>query len=231
MIYIAFEGVDNTGKTTLINKIKPLLNKIIKEYDLGKITYIVEKELDFEADVIKDLPRKEVEIMKAIRYHQQRTQLHKDIDLDIEISDRSILSTLAYQGEYVPFHVLEDVLSPDFDYPDFVVFMSESGMGIADPRLNIQHRYRNILNEYKIPYVEFNKDDDDVETKILTEILSFIIKRKAKSLSETLIKTHDMPVFRIDLGEVNTDNQKEFIKELKKMINNCDFFGKDFYEF
>lgn len=44
-MYIAIEGVDEVGKTTIIKKIKPILNRFVKENGLPEISYIAETEI------------------------------------------------------------------------------------------------------------------------------------------------------------------------------------------
>ena len=100
-MYIVFEGVDNTGKTTQI----PLVTEQLKQHYQDNITITTIKEPE-----LKHLEDPHDDVEKTLRYALQRRIIHNQINQfhlspfnpNIILSDRSYYSNLAYQSSVTP---------------------------------------------------------------------------------------------------------------------------------
>ena len=141
--YLAFEGIDGSGKSSLIKRLSELLsnqqidNKIVREPGGTKVGEGVRELLlshDYEVD----------ELTEALLFCSQRSQLiaeviKPEVNKGIKIlSDRSAYSSVAYQGVgrglgYETIYQLNDIAVNSF-WPEKVVLLD------IDPKISLSRQ-------------------------------------------------------------------------------------------
>jgi len=141
--YLAFEGIDGSGKSSLIKRLSELLsnqqvdNKIVREPGGTKVGEGVRELLlshDYEVDALTE----------ALLFCSQRSQLiaeviKPEVNKGIKIlSDRSAYSSVAYQGVgrglgYETIYQLNDIAVNSF-WPEKVVLLD------IDPKISLSRQ-------------------------------------------------------------------------------------------
>ena len=141
--YLAFEGIDGSGKSSLIKRLSELLsnqqidNKIVREPGGTKVGEGVRELLlshDYEVDALTE----------ALLFCSQRSQLiaeviKPEVNQGIKIlSDRSAYSSVAYQGVgrglgYETIYQLNDIAVNSF-WPEKVVLLD------IDPKISLSRQ-------------------------------------------------------------------------------------------
>ena len=141
--YLAFEGIDGSGKSSLIKRLSALLsnqqidNKIVREPGGTKVGEGVRELLlshDYEVDALTE----------ALLFCSQRSQLiaeviKPEVNKGIKIlSDRSAYSSVAYQGVgrglgYETIYQLNDIAVNSF-WPEKVVLLD------IDPKISLSRQ-------------------------------------------------------------------------------------------
>ena len=141
--YLAFEGIDGSGKSSLIRRLSELLsnqqidNKIVREPGGTKVGEGVRELLlshDYEVDALTE----------ALLFCSQRSQLiaeviKPEVNKGIKIlSDRSAYSSVAYQGVgrglgYETIYQLNDIAVNSF-WPEKVVLLD------IDPKISLSRQ-------------------------------------------------------------------------------------------
>lgn len=146
-MYIIFEGVDNTGKSTQIKLVKERLDIIFKDkgYDIPVIP-IAEPELE---DVVDENDSVEL----VLRFALQRRLLHNkypphyflESNQTIILSDRSWYSSLSYQNEVnneLDSHYIETVNS-FVSKPALIFYFDKKTY--EDSLSDVKKKYLNVL--------------------------------------------------------------------------------------
>lgn len=169
-MYVVFEGIDGAGKTTQIPLVQQYLTqwKSDKFLDKLRIKKLVEKEIKPSANSAH--PNKEL----VLKYALQRIPIQDIIDknpYNILISDRSYISSMAYQGLGEHHWWIKEVNS-FMAIPDMIVFFESIP---KTPYLElVQDNYMHILDYYNYnyitvkPYMEtIHQTTDTISRKIM----------------------------------------------------------------
>lgn len=140
-MYIVFEGVDNTGKSTQIELVSERISLILKRKGLDvPVLKIAEEEIDKNTVHNPDDGGE-----MALRYALQRRILLKDYSDElcynnpsILLSDRSYYSSMAYQGEWVK-QLNEFVPKPN------LIFFFDRGEPEDEGLKYVYNNYFNVL--------------------------------------------------------------------------------------
>ena len=181
--YLAFEGIDGSGKSSLIKRLSKVLsnqqveNKIVREPGGTKVGEGVRELLlshDYEVDALTE----------ALLFCSQRSQLiaeviKPEVNRGIKIlSDRSAYSSVAYQGVgrglgYETIYQLNDIAVNSF-WPEKVVLLdidpkiSLSRQKVAD-RIGsdkvdffnkVREGYLRLADEFKNNFLIINAEED-----------------------------------------------------------------------
>jgi dTMP kinase len=181
--YLAFEGIDGSGKSSLIKRLSKVLsnqqveNKIVREPGGTKVGEGVRELLlshDYEVDALTE----------ALLFCSQRSQLiaeviKPEVNKGIKIlSDRSAYSSVAYQGVgrglgYETIYQLNDIAVNSF-WPERVVLLdidpkiSLSRQKVAD-RIGsdkvdffnkVREGYLRLADEFKNNFLIINAEED-----------------------------------------------------------------------
>ena len=181
--YLAFEGIDGSGKSSLIKRLSAVLsnqqieNKIVREPGGTKVGEGVRELLlshDYEVDALTE----------ALLFCSQRSQLiaeviKPEVNKGIKIlSDRSAYSSVAYQGVgrglgYETIYQLNDIAVNSF-WPEKVVLLdidpkiSLSRQKVAD-RIGsdkvdffnkVREGYLRLADEFKNNFLIINAEED-----------------------------------------------------------------------
>jgi len=181
--YLAFEGIDGSGKSSLIKRLSAVLsnqqieNKIVREPGGTKVGEGVRELLlshDYEVDALTE----------ALLFCSQRSQLiaeviKPEVNKGIKIlSDRSAYSSVAYQGVgrglgYETIYQLNDIAVNSF-WPEKVVLLdidpkiSLSRQKVAD-RIGsdkvdffnkVREGYLRLADEFENNFLIINAEDD-----------------------------------------------------------------------
>tara|TARA_Y100001970_G_C13851870_1_gene659709 strand:+ start:24 stop:635 length:612 start_codon:yes stop_codon:yes gene_type:complete len=141
--YIAFEGIDGSGKTSIIENLSDILNSQNKEH-----TIVREPGGTSVGEGIRELllshDYKVNPLAEALLFCAQRSQLIEEVVLPslnkgvIVLSDRSAYSSVAYQGEgrglgYEKIYQLNDI-SIQSNWPERVVLLD------IDPEVSLSRQ-------------------------------------------------------------------------------------------
>ena len=141
--YIAFEGIDGSGKTSIIENLSEILNSQNKEH-----TIVREPGGTSVGEGIRELllshDYKVNPLAEALLFCAQRSQLIEEVVLPsvnnglIVLSDRSAYSSVAYQGEgrglgYEKIYQLNDI-SIQSNWPERVVLLD------IDPEVSLSRQ-------------------------------------------------------------------------------------------
>ena len=186
--YIAFEGIDGSGKTSVIENLSDILNSQNKEH-----TIVREPGGTSVGEGIRELllshDYKVNPLAEALLFCAQRSQLIEEVVLPslnnglVVLSDRSAYSSVAYQGEgrglgYEKIYQLNDI-SIQSNWPERVVLLdidpevSLSRQQVAD-RIGsdkveffqkIRHGYLKLAKEFENDFLVLNAEHN-VEVNI-----------------------------------------------------------------
>ena len=141
--YIAFEGIDGSGKTSIIENLSDILNSQNKEH-----TIVREPGGTSVGEGIRELllshDYKVNPLAEALLFCAQRSQLIEEVVLPslnngiVVLSDRSAYSSVAYQGEgrglgYEKIYQLNDI-SIQSNWPERVVLLD------IDPEVSLSRQ-------------------------------------------------------------------------------------------
>lgn len=140
-MYIVFEGIDNSGKTTQLELVRERL-EILMKINCINFPLITLAEPELNPDDVVD---KNDNIELALRFALQRRLLLKE-HLDdlahnspsIVLSDRSYYSSMAYQGEWVK-HLNNHVPKPS------MIFFFDAGKPEDESLTVVYNNYFNVL--------------------------------------------------------------------------------------
>jgi dTMP kinase len=186
---ITFEGLDNFGKTTLVNK--------IKDYYLG-LGVNVEISKEFETNIGIELKKMAIAgtldpILKTFLFATDRYIRMKNISKDelnnkIILFDRYVPSAIAYRtAESVNKDWVESINSifPKTDFGFFIdITPTESIKRNTDEKFNIKsspeylekvrEAYLSILDENKLIYINGMQSLDNIFDEVITKIEEYI---------------------------------------------------------
>lgn len=181
--YIAFEGIDGSGKTSIIENLSDILNSQNKEH-----TIVREPGGTSVGEGIRDLllshDYKVNPLAEALLFCAQRSQLIEEVVLPslnngiVILSDRSAYSSVAYQGEgrglgYEKIYQLNDI-SIQSNWPERVVLLdidpevSLSRQQVAD-RIGsdkveffqkVRNGYLKLAEEFKDSFLILNAENN-----------------------------------------------------------------------
>lgn len=173
-MYVVFEGIDGAGKTTQIPLVQQYLSQWKGERYFEKLRIITIAEEEIKPSPNSSYPNKEL----AFKYALQRLPLQKKIEENnhnIVISDRSYISSMAYQG-LCDNHYWVKELNNFMTIPDLVVFFVSNPQS---PYLEqVQDNYKHILDYYNFNYIVVTP-----KTESITQTTD-IISRKVMQLWE-----------------------------------------------
>lgn len=159
MTYIVFEGVDGSGKTTIINNVTERLNE--KGY---KPLLVKECEIHF-AGTPTDLEQTLAYSLERAKVMRQIQEYYKVFDNPLILSDRSWYSTLAYQGNSRRLRDYIREVNSFVIEPDFIIYLdhvptTKGVRGIRDDEklARVEQAYQNY--QITLPYYTYDFDTD-----------------------------------------------------------------------
>lgn len=171
-MYVVFEGIDGSGKTTQIPLVKEILVDWKINRDLYKLTILemVESEIG-DSELETDFPNQELVFKYALQRLKNQSLIESNLN-NIILSDRSYISSMAYQGLVDNTEWVMEV-NQYMKEPDLVVLLKTKP---DTPYLEqVQQNYESIMEQYGFTYITINTSDTTVsETafKIFKEISS-----------------------------------------------------------
>ena len=187
-MYIVFEGIDGSGKTTLISELKVYFSKKIevkiKEEPFDRS--FIEKSFQFAKKANK---LKSVIITLAFAYDRALNEAFFEFE-GLVLSDRSFISSIAYQSLDLPKEWIFEV-NKFFKKPDLVIFL-DADVDVALKRIE-----------------ERNKEKTYYEKKEFLEKIR-------KSYLETLdfLKEKGLRIVMVDANK----SKEEVFEEVKRII-------------
>lgn len=177
-MYIVFEGIDESGKTTQIELVKERLKLIFKqEHYATNIIQIAEPEIKYRIDGRDD-------IEMALRYALQRRLIHNkyprqiffDDNSTIVLSDRSFYSSLAYQYN-ICHHVDKNFIRTlnSFVHEPAMIFFLDKGESDDTVLNEIRNQYFKVL-----PLSAIHVDTKNHQLNSTTKYITKHILRKWK---------------------------------------------------
>lgn len=195
-IFIYIEGLDGSGKTTHAHRL--VRNLQSKGFDAIYTTEPSRGKLGkFIREIILEQKNRVPRVIEAILFAVDRVEhFEKDVKpaLDkgkIVISDRSVYSSLAYQGatgldlEWIK-KINHLVLSSDLAFylsvsPEVVIkriHRKKSVMERLDIQKKVEEIYLKFVNDGKLMVINGNRKKSEVERDLLNNVLNFLGKQK-----------------------------------------------------
>lgn len=169
-MYVVFEGIDGSGKTTQIPLVKEILVNWKINRDLYKLDVLEIAETEITEDELKtNFPNRELVFKYALQRLENQSMIESNKN-NIILSDRSYISSIAYQGLARNSEWVRDVNKYMIE-PDLVVFLKTNPQS-AYLEL-VQQNYEEILDSFSFDYITINTANIDIsETayKIFQEI-------------------------------------------------------------
>lgn len=201
MIFISLDGVDNSGKTTIIKRLKEKLEKLdlsVLQVADPKTTELGIKIRDILLDNKNNIPSySELYLFLSARYALQEYINGNKDNYDIVLSDRYIDSTYVYQSVLndIPIETICKLSEPLTLYPDmtFIIDVSEETVikrGNLNDRLEnkLMPQLKKVRNafielEYMFPfrnyfYINGENDIESIASQIV-DIISHNITLRA----------------------------------------------------
>lgn len=184
-LFVNFEGIDNSGKTTLIND--------IKEFYKGKLPVYITYELTTDVGklILKKLKRNNISNYEKVLLFATDRIIRYEKDLKkvlnqrcIIISDRWVFSAIAYRSaedislkDYV-ISVNNIFLKPDISFYIDITPEESERRGIINDKNNysashlhnVRKEYLRIVNEYNLVFIDGMRDYEKVKKDIITKI-------------------------------------------------------------
>lgn len=191
--YIAIEGIDGSGKTTICDiLVKELKNSIlIKEPSYNEIGKFIRNSLENKEEYMKDF------LISTLLFFADRIYLKKEIrklkeKYDYIISDRCFLSTYTYQNALIKnkeekkkFNKIFNFLLQNIEIPDAIIIL-DVDVDVAVKRLKekkksiyeeknflekVLENYRNFKLELKNIYlIDANRSIEEVKNDVIKVI-------------------------------------------------------------
>ena len=195
-IFIYIEGLDGSGKTTHAHRL--VRNLQSKGFDAIYTTEPSRGKLGkFIREIILEQKNRVPRVIEAILFAVDRVEhFEKDVKpaLDkgkIVISDRSVYSSLAYQGatgldlEWIK-KINHLVLSSDLAFylsvsPEVVIkriHRKKSVMERLDIQKKVEEIYLKFVNDGELMAINGNRKKSEVERDLLNNVLNFLEKQK-----------------------------------------------------
>lgn len=195
-IFIYIEGLDGSGKTTHAHRL--VRNLQSKGFDAIYTTEPSRGKLGkFIREIILEQKKRVPRVIEAILFAVDRVEhFEKDVKpaLDkgkIVISDRSVYSSLAYQGatgldlEWIK-KINHLVLSSDLAFylsvsPEVVIkriHRKKSVMERLDIQKKVEEIYLKFVNDGELMAINGNRKKSEVERDLLNNVLNFLEKQK-----------------------------------------------------
>ncbi len=163
-MYIAFEGIEGSGKTLQINLLKKFLSLKNVDFIITKEPGSTEIGSQIRNILLSSKNKNMSYLTELFLYNADRAQHYKEIIIPnyrkkIIISDRSFYSTIAYQGfgRGISIELLENLnkISTSGITPDFIILLD------LEPEIGIKralNREKNFDNaRFELEDIEFHK--------------------------------------------------------------------------
>ena len=194
-MYIVFEGIDGSGKTSITQKLKEFLERENKKVYIRAEPFdrkFIEETFE-KVKKIKNETLKNVVITLAFAYDRAFLEDEFKEKKGVIIGDRSFISSLAYQGLDLPLDYVFNV-NKFFELPDCVFYLDvnpEIALERIEKRgekrsyyekieyLNkIRENYKRVLDYLKkkgvkVFYIDANKEFSEVFKEVLKRIKEF----------------------------------------------------------
>ena len=187
-MFIVFEGIDGSGKSTVIREVSKLLKSriyITREPSNGKIGKLIRKILKRNKSIDRDFSLMITNLFCADRFYHIKNEIKPALDVyKYVICDRYYYSTLAYQSVYLDLDYLitlnKYALKPD------ITFIIDVDVNTALNRIKKRktkrttYEYKEYLEKVRRNYLKLPKLLDDniyiVKNYDLEKCISEILK-------------------------------------------------------
>jgi dTMP kinase len=163
MIFITFEGIEGSGKTTIIKSLLLFLIKANKKvFSIQEPSIFKEEKINFKKLLLSDankklLPLTETLLFFASQYQNNQNYIKYFLNKKDEIyviSDRYFDSTIVYQGYVKKLNlklILNLIKEINLFQPDFTFFL-DLDVNKALERKNNQKAKKNYLDKYPLQF-------------------------------------------------------------------------------
>lgn len=206
MLYISFEGIDGSGKTSVLEKVA---NIVSKNYNGCVCT---KEPRGIFRDIILD-PENKYDLNEKARFflYQADRAVHSDIlnywknTDNIVLCDRGIMSTLVYQGLTTKMDIQEmmdiSLIACNNILPNMIILLHASSE-IAKKRIDKRNEVKNY----------FDLKDDDFFKNLQYQYMR---------ASDFLARYYNINILDINTDNRNIDEVSEIIfEEIKKNLTN-----------